>query len=737
MSFNKPVFLSLASRTSLRSAIKAAATVSTQSKLAEKCSHSVLELYPQFHELEFTAQGRQAISKTLHALGIKSTHRILTNAFCCCAVEQSLRSTGADVVFIDIGANLELSLKDVKQYVKTHKIDVIFLQALFGYAQEVESIIQFCKQQDIVCIVDLAQSFGAHYKGTLVGQDADALIFSFGRDKVLESYQGGAYTLNIRHSWKAQPTAVRQASLVERFYPLSMVLVRTLYPIGLGKAFHALSKKLLPIKNPMVSAQQATISNVTLALVNDELKKSKEHQEHTRRIALVYHQFLKNWSPISEEQIRGGVCLRYPVLVPDVVFITQNLEKKGVFISDRWYRAVIDCGSCHYDSQLADEQDSFPNSLLFSNQLLNLPTHKNISSKRAVEIASYVRSLVKAKSELTYTTCESAEQWKSILDNYPQSNFLQSWNWGEFQKSLGRDVERFLFFNNGAVCGAAQVCLEVAKRGSFVVCAGGPITDWTEIEQTQFAIATITNWAKYKQARFVRIRPQEIERVGSQAVAELLFSNKSPMHVTADLTLQLDLTHTDEDLLMQMRKNTRSAIRKAEKVGITTKISTELSDIQAFYDVQLEVAQRQNFVPFSYEFLRKQFEAFAVDNEVALIHGYKDDVLLASAFILFSQKEAVYHYGVSTSENRSLPGAYAVQWRAIKEARNRGCVRYNFWGIAPKDADNHRFSGVSLFKRGFGGREVAYVPAHDVIISPWYWLTWTLESIRRKKRHLE
>ena len=113
-----------------------------------------------------------------------------------------------------------------------------------------------------------------------------------------------------------------------------------------------------------------------------------------------------------------------------------------------------------------------------------------------------------------------------------------------------------------------------------------------------------------------------------------------------------------------------------------------------------------------------------------------ENYLLASAFVIFYGNEAVYHYGVSTDANRTMPGAYAVQWRAILEAKQRGMKRYNFWGVAPKNETNHRFAGVSTFKRGFGGNEVQYVPAHDKVLSQKYYLIWILETIRRKLRRL-
>ncbi len=155
-----------------------------------------------------------------------------------------------------------------------------------------------------------------------------------------------------------------------------------------------------------------------------------------------------------------------------------------------------------------------------------------------------------------------------------------------------------------------------------------------------------------------------------------------------------------------------------------------------FYQLQAEVAKRHAFVPFSEQFLTEQFAVFAQAGAAALVHAHKDGQLLASAFIIFYNHEAVYHYGVSTELNSTFPGSYAAQWAAIKEAKARGCTRYNFWGIAPADQPQHRFAGVSLFKRGFGGYEVPYLPAHDIVLTPKYWLTYGFEWLRKKTRKL-
>ena len=63
--------------------------------------------------------------------------------------------------------------------------------------------------------------------------------------------------------------------------------------------------------------------------------------------------------------------------------------------------------------------------------------------------------------------------------------------------------------------------------------------------------------------------------------------------------------------------------------------------------------------------------------------------------------------------------------------------RYNFWGVAPVESADHRFSGLSLFKRGFGGEDVAYLPAHDLVIdNKRYLINYLIEKTRRALRRV-
>ena len=76
-----------------------------------------------------------------------------------------------------------------------------------------------------------------------------------------------------------------------------------------------------------------------------------------------------------------------------------------------------------------------------------------------------------------------------------------------------------------------------------------------------------------------------------------------------------------------------------------------------------------------------------------------------------------------------------MQWDAISEARYRGAAVYNFWGIAETD-DKHPWSGLTLFKKGFGGFSKEYLRAQDLPLTKKYWLTFLVEKIRKSRRGL-
>lgn len=331
----------------------------------------------------------------------------------------------------------------------------------------------------------------------------------------------------------------------------------------------------------------------------------------------------------------------------------------------------------------------------------------------------------------------SKSEWEKFMTLHPEANFLQSWNWAEFHKNLGNTTHRIGFFENSKIIGVMLCIVERAKRATYLTLPGGPLINWDSKIQINLFRKTIEEIAKKTGCSFIRVRPQILENEKNSRLFESLGFKKAAMHLHAELTHQLDLTKSEEQLMADMRKTTRYEIRQALKQGIKVTFSKDVKDVNDLYNLQKDTAKRQGFVEFDKDYLQKQFEVFAKDNQVILYTAYLGDKKLAQALIYFYGMEADYFVGASTLDGRKYPGAYLIQWEAIREARKRGIKRYNFWGVAPEGETNHRFWGVSIFKRGFGGQDIEYLHARDLIINPiTYKINQAIELARKKLRRL-
>ncbi len=338
---------------------------------------------------------------------------------------------------------------------------------------------------------------------------------------------------------------------------------------------------------------------------------------------------------------------------------------------------------------------------------------------------------------ITVRKVETEAEWENFLATRPEVNFLHSWLWGDFHECIGHQVFRRGFYEDDKLVGVVLMIVEPARRGRHLVVPGGPIIDWHRRAIVQAWVDDSKKIAKEAKCVFVRVRPQLLKSPNSEHLFKGLKFRRAPMHLHAELTSQLDLTKSDEELKKAMRKGARYDLNRAHKFGIEVEATQSEDFLDEFYDLQIQTAKRQNFVPFSKKFLSEQFKVFSGAGHATMYRSTYEGKLLSMAFVIFYGQEAAYHYGASTQLAREYPGAYAIQWQAIQDARRRGCSRYNFWGVTEHGQTKHRFYGVSVFKRGFGGEDVAYLPAHDLVINrAKYVLTYSFETARRKLRKL-
>ncbi|MBI2514711.1 peptidoglycan bridge formation glycyltransferase FemA/FemB family protein [Candidatus Wolfebacteria bacterium] len=340
-------------------------------------------------------------------------------------------------------------------------------------------------------------------------------------------------------------------------------------------------------------------------------------------------------------------------------------------------------------------------------------------------------------------------EWENFLNQTRPHTFLQSWNWGEFNRAMSEKIWRIGIYNHetcstkheACLVGVALIVKISARRGKFLFVPHGPIFRKQESgirnQELKTFVEHLEDLAQGESCAFIRISPLMIKNSENEKLFEDLGFRKAPMNMHAtDLAWILNVNPGEEELLKNTRKTTRYLIRKAEKDGVEIVKSNAPADLEIFSKLYRETVERQRFVPYSNKFLQAEFEAFEKDDQISFFFAKYQGEIISGAMIIFYGDSAFYHQGASSLKYPKIPAPYLLQWEIIREVKKRGLKYYNFWGISPDDKPRHPWAGLSLFKKGFGGASEEYVPAQDLVLKKSYWITYLIETARKTRRGL-
>ncbi len=334
---------------------------------------------------------------------------------------------------------------------------------------------------------------------------------------------------------------------------------------------------------------------------------------------------------------------------------------------------------------------------------------------------------------------EDKKTWDSFVTTLTDFTFLHSWEWGNFNEALGDKFWRIGVYEDNNLIAVTLLLLVRARRGVFLFLPHGPLICKGNYEQAVFKLLVeeFREIAEKEKASFIRISPLAKDTEDNRKMFADLGFRFAPTHMHAEIMWTLSLESDEKELLANMRKTTRNLINRSNREGVKITISADREDLAHFYKLYTATAQKHRFTPFSLNYIEKQVEEFSKEDKIYIVLGWYNGKPQAGAIIVLYGKYAFYHHGASEGTYPKIPTAYAVQWAAIKEAKKRGIKLYNFWGIAPDENDkSHPWAGLTLFKKGFGGYRTDYLHARDLPLSWKYWISWSIEIIRRKRRNL-
>ena len=209
-------------------------------------------------------------------------------------------------------------------------------------------------------------------------------------------------------------------------------------------------------------------------------------------------------------------------------------------------------------------------------------------------------------------------------------------------------------------------------------------------------------------------------------------------------TVLVDLRPPPEAILAAMKPKTRYNIGLAAKKGVTVRRAGE-GELDVFYRLLSETARRDGIAVHGIEYYRGLFElarnygggsrfrnvsgeergkgagsgpGLPAAPDPRLYLAEHEGEALAAIVTLFRGNGAVYLYGASSDHKRNLMAPYALQWKAMEDARAAGCTVYDLFGIPPNDDPAHPMAGLYRFKTGFGGRIIHRPGSQDYALKP-------------------
>jgi lipid II:glycine glycyltransferase (peptidoglycan interpeptide bridge formation enzyme) len=207
----------------------------------------------------------------------------------------------------------------------------------------------------------------------------------------------------------------------------------------------------------------------------------------------------------------------------------------------------------------------------------------------------------------------------------------------------------------------------------------------------------------------MRIEP----RLAPPLIPTLREFGRAPVDLVPKETLYIDVSHSDDAMLVPMKEKGRYNIRLSEREGVKLATDTTGRTISHFHSILTEASQRDSFGLESLLFFEDLASVLCGYGHAKILYAEHEGDALGTLLLVTYGSRATYLYGGITNTKRNLMGGYALQWAAMKMARDAGCTIYDFYGFDQFRAPENNYAKFSQFKSQFGGIVAKFVGAQD------------------------
>lgn len=312
----------------------------------EELETKIAEMAGARHAIGVTS-GTDALLLALMTLGIGPGDEVLCPAFTFFATAGCISRTGARPVFVDsIEETFNIDVEDaVRKF--TEKTKAIIPVHLFGLSADMEAVMAFARERNLVVIEDGAQALGAKCQGRRVGGIGDFGTFSFFPSKNLGGFGDGGMLVCNDDELAAKARSLRSHGSNPKYYHHS---------IGGNFRLDALQAALLLVKFPYYGA----------------------YTDRRRENASVYRKRLGEFAIAGSLHLPyepdgfSHVWNQYTLRIPgdgERNRVRNELQQKGI-ATEIYYPLPMDAQECFRD---LGQKGSCPNAARLSTEVLSIP----------------------------------------------------------------------------------------------------------------------------------------------------------------------------------------------------------------------------------------------------------------------------------------------------------------------------------------------------------------------------
>lgn len=307
------------------------------------------------------SSGGTALETALEALGIKGKD-VLVPAQTFIATANAIIRTGGNPIFCDIERSTGcLDPEDVLKKITKKTAGVIFVP-MFGILPEsILKIRNICRKKNLFLMEDASHAHGASIKNIKAGNIGDIAVFSFYATKILTTGEGGMISTNNK-------------KLRDRCFKLRN---------------HGRS-----LKNNLfeMHGNNFRLSEIHALIGIYQLKNLKKSIKHRNRLAKIYNESLNDvnfFEKFKFYKYSENSFWRYPIYLNKKINrskLQKNLAEKFKIRITWMYEPL-----CHYQPLFKNKiKTELPVAETAIKQLINLPTHLNVSISDAKQISNFL-----------------------------------------------------------------------------------------------------------------------------------------------------------------------------------------------------------------------------------------------------------------------------------------------------------------------------------------------------------